>query len=105
MSAKPVTTDLTKIRQPVRNQRGQGLIEYLIIVALMGVATIAIMRTMGQAVSSKFATITHHLNGDKKTVKARVDKSTYKKKDMGDFFNGAAAGRDDSSSEHAEEAE
>ncbi len=71
-----------------RNQRGQGLIEYLIIVALMGVAAIAIVRTMGEAVSSRFATITHALQGDKRSVKTRVDESTYKKKDMGNFFDG-----------------
>ena len=40
------------------NQRGQGLVEYLIIVALMAVATIGIVRVLGQTVSAKFASAT-----------------------------------------------
>jgi pilus assembly protein Flp/PilA len=42
----------------LRNKRGQGLIEYLIIVALMAVATIAVVRTMGGAVNTRFKSIT-----------------------------------------------
>ena len=72
-----------------KNQRGQGLIEYLIIVALMGVATIAIVRVMGQTVSSRFATITNALRGHKDEAPAEsVDESLYKKKDLGNFFDG-----------------
>lgn len=73
----------------LRNQRGQGLIEYLIIVALMGIATIAIVRVMGQTVSSRFASITYALQGVKKSATSEsVDESHYKKKDLGNFFDG-----------------
>lgn len=72
----------------LRDQRGQGLIEYLIIVALMGVATIAIMRTMGSVVSSRFATVSAALQGDKRSEKVQIDSSSYKKKDLGNFFDG-----------------
>ncbi len=74
----------------LRNQRGQGLVEYLVIVALMGVATIAIVRTMGSVVSSRFASVAAALQGDKVkgTSKVQIDQSSYKKRDMGDFFNG-----------------
>lgn len=75
----------------IRNQRGQGLIEYLIIVALMGVATIAIIRTMGNVVSSKFAAISYQLQGEATAPKARIDKRSHQKRDMGDFFKGAAS--------------
>jgi pilus assembly protein Flp/PilA len=79
--------------QKVRNERGQGLIEYLIIVALMGVATIGIVRVMGQAVTSHFATITYALRGEThKPANSALDKSLYKKKDLGDFFNGSGKG-------------
>lgn len=72
-----------------KNQRGQGLIEYLIIVALMGVATIAIVRVMGQTVSSRFATITNALQGKRDVAPPEaVDESDYKKKDLGNFFDG-----------------
>jgi pilus assembly protein Flp/PilA len=80
-----------KIRNPIRNNSGQGLIEYLIIVALMAVATIGIVRVMGQTVSAKFATITHSLQGRSKAVKAdRIEESHFKNKDLGDFFHGSA---------------
>lgn len=79
------------------NERGQGLIEYLIIVALMGVAAIAIVRVLGQTVNSRFASITYALRGEKKSVQAeKVDESYYKKRDLGDFFNGVGGQDDDS---------
>jgi pilus assembly protein Flp/PilA len=76
----------------VKNQKGQGLIEYLIIVALMGVATIAIVRVMGQTVSSRFATITYALQGVKRSAQAeQVEDGQYKKKDLGNFFDGVGS--------------
>lgn len=74
-----------------KNQNGQGLIEYLIIVALMAVATMGIMRVMSQTVSAKFAKVTQELQGGS-SVEVQYDKveqSDFKKKDMSDFFNGA----------------
>lgn len=76
----------------IKNQRGQGLIEYLIIVALMGIATIAIIRVMGQTVSSRFASITYALQGKRKQVTPeRIEESYYKKKDLSNFFDGAGS--------------
>jgi pilus assembly protein Flp/PilA len=72
----------------VRNQRGQGLIEYLIIVALMGVGTIVMVRVMGEAVNSRFASVTHALQGEKFSKKVTIDSGALKKKDLGNFFNG-----------------
>ena len=77
----------------LKNQKGQGLVEYLIIVALMGVATIAIVRTMGDVVSKRFAAISGALQGDKIGEKAPIDESSYKKKDMGNFFDGVGSNR------------
>lgn len=74
----------------IRSQSGQGLVEYLIIVALMAVATIGIMRVLGQTVSAKFASATHALQGRKKAVAVEsVDESLHSKKDLSNFFNGA----------------
>lgn len=76
----------------VRNQRGQGLIEYLIIVALMGVAAIAIVRTLGSTVNTRFTNITYALRGQERKINhERIDDSYYKKKDLGDFFNGVGS--------------
>lgn len=81
---------LNSQNRPSVNQRGQGLVEYLILVALMGVATIAVVRVMGQAVQSRFATITHALQGEKKTKKVQVEESNYKKRDLSDFMDGVS---------------
>ncbi len=72
-----------------KNQRGQGLIEYLVIVALMGVATIAIVRVLGQNVASRFASVTYALQGVKKSgARTEVEEGQLKKKDLGNFFDG-----------------
>lgn len=75
-----------------RNQKGQGLIEYLIIMALMAVATMAIMRVLSQTVSVKFAEVTEALQGRESKSRLQVEQiqdSDVKKKDMSNFFNGA----------------
>lgn len=79
----------------IRNQRGQGLIEYLIIVALMGVASIGIVRVLGSTVNNKFTQITKGLRGDQSKVRyERLDDSLHKKKDLDNFFEGV--GKDES---------
>lgn len=76
----------------VKNQRGQGLIEYLIIVALVAVATIGVVRVLGQAVSSRFNTVTYALQGKKKVTQIdNLDDNQLKKRDLGDFMNGVAS--------------
>lgn len=71
------------------NQRGQGLVEYLIIVALISVATIGVVRVLGQAVSSRFTTISYALQGVKRTPQVdAVDESLLKKRDLGNFMDG-----------------
>ena len=72
--------------------KGQALIEYLILVALMAVAAIGILRTLNQTVNAKFATITYSLQGSKKR-KAPVDqvgKEQFSKRDLSTFMNGAS---------------
>jgi Flp pilus assembly pilin Flp len=92
-------------RNLVKNQKGQGLIEYLIIVALMSVAAIAIVRVMGQSVNSRFAEISYALRGHKVAVKDdAIESSYYKKKDLGNFIDGVGSrdggkGQDSSAAE------
>lgn len=77
--------------QLLRSKKGQGLIEYLIIVALIAIATMAIMRVMSQTVSAKFARVTEALQGKKSSADIQVDSiqsQHFKKKDMSDFFQG-----------------
>lgn len=82
----------------VKNKKGQGLVEYLIIVALMAVATMGIMRILSQTTNMKFAKITSTLQGGKSKVKfniERVDEKHFRKKDMSNFFKGAKSNKND----------
>ena len=74
----------------MNNQRGQTLIEYLIIVALVGVGSIALMRAVSQNINSRFADVVHALGGTVEGGReaAEVSSNMYRKRDMKDFVNG-----------------
>ncbi len=81
-----------------KNSRGQSLIEYLIIVALIGIGSIAIMRSLGQTIYVRFANITNALqnkNDDIKTENVRTE--LHQKRGLNDFFKAAG---DAGSNEH-----
>ena len=74
------------------NSKGQGLIEYLILVALMGVATIAIIRTLNQTVKSRFANSIYALQGKNQKAKTHnLRKEEYQRSDLSDFMTGSAS--------------
>jgi pilus assembly protein Flp/PilA len=84
------------MRNIIKNQKGQGLVEYLIIVSIMAIGTMAILRVMNQTVQAKFARITQTLQGNDSSVSIRVEslqESDFKKRDMSDFFHGASSGK------------
>lgn len=71
----------------IKNQRGQSLIEYLIIVALIAVGSIGVVRILSQNVYVRFANISNALQGKDKSLKTeQVQESHYKKRDLSDFF-------------------
>ncbi len=76
-----------------QGQSGQSLVEYLILTALMAVATMSVVRVMGHSVSAKFAQITKAIQGDKENPVRfdAVTSSDYSKKDMSDFMTGSAS--------------
>lgn len=76
------------------NERGQGLIEYVILVALVGVATIFMVRKLQHTVTVNLANITHALQSNdskRKESFERVDDSDVRKKDFSDFMNGTTS--------------
>lgn len=76
-----------------KGQRGQSLIEYLILVALMAVATIGVVRSLNHVVKARFANAIYAIQGTSKTVRTEsFDESLVKKSDLSDFMNGAAQG-------------
>lgn len=80
-----------KITTSLKNQRGQSLVEYLVIVAFVGVASIGLVRTIGKNISINLANISNAL-GDKKEIKNKFEEVKDKdinKKDFTNFMNGA----------------
>ena len=79
-------------KMPVFNKKGQGLIEYLIIIAIMAVASIGILRTLNQTVKAKFANSIYALQGKRQKASTEsVRKTDYKKTDFSNFMTGAAS--------------
>jgi hypothetical protein len=75
-----------------RNQKGQSLIEYVILVALVGIGTMGMVRLLQKSVSVNLANVVHALQSDGKYKETheRITDDDLKKKDFGDFMNGAA---------------
>lgn len=76
----------------IQNIKGQGLIEYLIIVGIMAVASLGVVRLLNKTVNSNFTNIIYSLQGKRKKAKMEAPtESLYKKKDFNTFMNGAAS--------------
>ncbi len=77
---------------PHTNQRGQSLIEYVVLVALVGVATIGMVRLLQKSVKVNLANIIHALQSDGKRRESfeRLTEDDLRKSDFSDFMNGAA---------------
>lgn len=72
------------------NRRGQGLIEYLILVCLVGVAAIAVVVTVGTNIREQYARISNSLrNGKGKVSLTAPDPDSYRKRGMDDFTESA----------------
>lgn len=73
------------------NQKGQGLIEYLILVALIAVGTIGVVRVVGNNVAKNFENVNRAL-GAQKTQALKIENapdSTLQKKDLSNFIEGS----------------
>jgi len=76
----------------LRNARGQGLIEYVILVALVGVATMGMVRVLQKSVKVNLANVVHALQSDGKRKESheRLTSDDLRKSDFSDFMNGAS---------------
>lgn len=90
-------------RRPARRGRlaqlGQGMTEYVIVVALVAVAAIAVYQLFGQVVRAQTAAMARELAGENGTDASRnaqtaaaKAKSQVKEKTLKSFTNNAAAG-------------
>ncbi len=82
---------MKNIKFPKLNNKGQGLIEYLIIVALVAVSAIAIMRVVGQNITIQYAKVSKALGAEVEGTlqNAKASESMYKKKSLKSFMNGS----------------
>lgn len=84
-------TKNTFSRKCTKYQKGQGLVEYLIIVAIMGVASITVVKTISNNMRSQFANVANALgtNQTQKIESKATGKSAYEDKDLSNFFQGS----------------
>jgi Flp pilus assembly pilin Flp len=73
----------------ISNNQGQSLVEYLIIVALVAVATIGVVRVVGHNISANFVNISNALANNKSKAEMKNAGDQLKKKNFGNFMDGA----------------
>ena len=83
-----------KDRTSFKNQKGQALMEYLILVCLMGVACIGMVRLLQNTLNVNFANAVNSLQGIRSKVSyEKIEDSDTKKKDFSDFMRGSSKGK------------
>jgi Flp pilus assembly pilin Flp len=74
----------------VRNKKGQSLIEYLVLICLVGVGSMAVVRAVGKNVRVQFANVARALGGENDKLEAdKVNLKDYSKRDFSDFMEGS----------------
>ncbi len=103
ISSKSLSRDLSSIHHSnnsrkslLANERGQGLMEYLILVALITVACVGVVRVVGNNVAKQYANVNVALGaeGPEQHDLSKVDDRWLKKKDLSNFVNGARSEND-----------
>jgi len=78
-----------------KNQKGQSLTEYLILVALVAISSIGIIRMLGQTTRAQLANITSSLQGRSSQAELQeVKESHYSQKDLSDFMKNSTRSND-----------
>jgi Flp pilus assembly pilin Flp len=78
------------IRKLIRSQSGQGMTEYLIIVALIAIAAVGVVTVFGNDVRQLFSAATGTLNGQSTT--ANTQKATVSNKSLKNFGTYTSSG-------------
>lgn len=71
----------------LQKQRGQGMTEYIIIVAMIAVAAIAVYQYFGQTVRNQTAGMAQELAGQTNTAQAKAITNSVKADTVGDTKN------------------
>ena len=78
-----------KKKNLVKNQKGQGLIEYLILVALIAVTTIGVIKVVGKNVATQYENINRAM-GAKKSGQLEITNASdgaLKQQDLSNFMD------------------
>lgn len=71
------------------NRRGQAIAEYLILVALIAVGSIAVVRLLQSNIDRNLAKVSNALGGHQEGPQGlKATESHYKKRDLGNFNDG-----------------
>jgi len=77
----------------IKNKSGQGVIEYIILVAIVAIASLGMVKILGNTITSKLAQITYSLQGKRAKAKAirdpDIQRSDYEERGMDDFYEAA----------------
>lgn len=75
----------------IKSKKGQGLIEYLILVALIAVGSIAVLKVVGQNVTKQYERVNRALGatGSSSISIDSVADSQLRRKDLSNFMEGA----------------
>lgn len=88
---KNTETNHKPVLKTLNNQKGQGLIEYLILVALIAVATIGVVKVVGNNLAAQYENINRAMgaaNSSKLTVE-NASAAALKQKDLSNFIDSA----------------
>ena len=67
------------MRRNLKRQAGQGMTEYIIVVALVAVAAIAVYQYFGQVVRAQVAAMAHELSGEDGSASLRAGRQAAQK--------------------------
>lgn len=82
---------MNSTKNPQKKRRGQAMSEYLILTALIAVASIGIVQLLGFNIRSRLAMISNAIGGSssQRIEGKRATQEHYKVRDLGDFSEGA----------------
>ena len=81
----------SKKRSLLKNPKGQGLIEYLILVALIAVATIGVVKVVGNNMAKQYENINRAMGASQSTQlqAENAAQGSLRQKDLSDFVTGS----------------
>ncbi len=72
----------------LKNKKGQSLVEYILITAVVAIGALAVLRIMGHTVAVKFTQVTNEIQGGThaKIKPEEITPDKYQKVDMSNFM-------------------